>query len=79
MGLLSFVDDKALLAGSMREAQRVLDVIAGLARKHLTRYSINKTVCMQVGKRAENCTLKLVGMVGTRARIGSIVVKAKAS
>jgi hypothetical protein len=35
---------KALLAGSMREAQRMLDVIAGLARKHLTRYSINKTV-----------------------------------
>ena len=79
MGLLSFVDDKALLAGSMREAQRMLDVIAGLARKHLTRYSINKTVCMQVGKRGENCTLKLVGMVGTRARIGSIVVKAKVS
>jgi hypothetical protein len=74
VGLLSFVDDKALLAGSMCEAQSMLDVIAALARTHLTRYSINKTVCMQVGKRPENCTLRLPGMVGKRVCVSKITV-----
>jgi hypothetical protein len=73
VGVLSFVDDKTLLAGSMVEAQKMLDVVGEVKDEQLIQYTVSKTVVMQVG-RSEDCTLRLTGMVGSRGRIGEIKV-----
>ena len=74
LGMLGFVDDKALLATSFQEMQDMLDVVARVVRAQLTTYTLPKSVFIQfVGSdpsRREEVSLRLTGMKGDGTNLG---------
>jgi hypothetical protein len=74
LGMLGFVDDKALLATSFEEMQEMLDVVARVARAQVTTYTLPKSVFIQfVGaypSRREEVSLRLKGMKGDGVDLG---------